>query len=203
VILLLHRFFDLLKNPFRSWFIWALLLINIVGSLYGFYWYRYQLAETPWYHLIFVPDSPLSSTFFCVVLITILIKRRSTLFELLAYLWVIKYGIWAVIINLDAGYILGEFTFENWLLSLSHLGMAIEGMIFLPHLRISKFNIILLMLWLGINDFMDYKIDLHPYLFDPSQLVLAYSIAIILSVILIIASIVLYRKESSSYRQVL
>lgn len=40
-----------------------LLLVNAAGTVYGYYWYRYQLAETPPLFLPFVPDSPTASLF--------------------------------------------------------------------------------------------------------------------------------------------
>lgn len=44
-------------------FIGLLLAINLFGTVYGYYWYRYQLAETPAKFLLFVPDSPTASLF--------------------------------------------------------------------------------------------------------------------------------------------
>lgn len=46
-------------------FIGLLLAINLFGTVYGYYWYRYQLAETPAKFLLFVPDSPTASLFLC------------------------------------------------------------------------------------------------------------------------------------------
>ncbi len=164
------------------------MIINCAGSAYGYYWYRYQLAETRWYYLPFIPDSPLSSTLFSIVLVTILLGVRVRLLELFAYLWVIKYGVWAVLINLDAGYTYGTFNWENWLLTLSHLGMAVEGFLFLRHLNFSKRHVGVMALWLGINDYMDYVAGLHPFLFDPGQIGLARFSAIILSALLVVLS---------------
>ncbi|HEX3015806.1 MAG TPA: DUF1405 domain-containing protein [Desulfobacteria bacterium] len=184
----------LLAYPFNRWFIILLLIINILGSGYGFYWYRFQLQETPWYYLLFVPDSPLSSTLFSLTLILILARRRQPWLELFACLWVIKYGVWAVIINADVG-LRGQFTFENLMLAVSHLGMAIEGVIFLPHVRVSLRHAIVLGVWLILNDFLDYAVGVHPYLFDPGQLTLATWSAITLSVALILAAVALGLKR--------
>lgn len=45
--------------------VWLLLFVNAAGTVYGYYWYRYQLAETPPVFLPFVPDSPTASLFLC------------------------------------------------------------------------------------------------------------------------------------------
>ncbi len=55
----------------------CLLIINILGTIYGYYWYRYQLEQTPFYFLPFVPDSPTASLFFVFVLLGFLYKKRS------------------------------------------------------------------------------------------------------------------------------
>lgn len=58
--------YPLLAN--RS-FMTLLLIINIVGTIYGYYWYGWQLKETPAIFLPFVPDSPTASLFFVLVLV--------------------------------------------------------------------------------------------------------------------------------------
>ncbi|MDA8442539.1 MAG: DUF1405 domain-containing protein [Peptococcaceae bacterium] len=184
----MERFFRLLQFPLQKrWFLWALLVINILGSAYGFYWYRFQLAETPWYYLIFVPDSPLSSSLFCVALTLILARKPNSLIQLWAYLWAIKYGIWAVIINGDVAYsYTAMFSRENLMLALSHAGMALEGFIFLRHLNFNVRQLGIVAAWLFINDFVDYVLNQHPFLFAPSQLALAQAAAVTLSLGLII-----------------
>lgn len=49
-----------------------LLIINLLGTLYGYYWYKWQLVQTPLHFLPFVPDSPTASLFFVFVLIAFL-----------------------------------------------------------------------------------------------------------------------------------
>ncbi len=44
--------------------LWILLTINVFGTLYGYYWYAYQLASTPPIFIPFVPDSPTEVCFF-------------------------------------------------------------------------------------------------------------------------------------------
>ena len=53
----------------NRYFLWLLLIVNIFGTIYGYYWYGWQLAETPTIFLPFVPDSPTASLFFVIVLI--------------------------------------------------------------------------------------------------------------------------------------
>ena len=88
---------------FSSWFCWSLFVINLLGSIYGFYWYKNQLLSTEWYWLIFVPDSPTASTFFTLVLGLYLMQRRLPILEAFAAITLFKYGIWAVVVIIWGG----------------------------------------------------------------------------------------------------
>lgn len=176
-----RKFRKLLAHPMQKNFIIALIISNFLGSIYGYYWYRGQLSTTPARFLLFVPDSPLSTTLFMLMLIIILMGRRFTLLELLACAGVIKYGIWAAIINVHFGLTSGIFTVENFGLTVSHLGMAFEGFVFIRHVKLPKSLIVLTFLWMLLNDYMDYVIGVHPYLFDNGQLGVAQWSALLLT----------------------
>ena len=75
-----------------------LLIVNILGTIYGFIWYGNQLKETSPIFWPFVPDSPMASSF-CVCFNCFLAKRNWGLIEALAIVTLIKYGIWAVVVN--------------------------------------------------------------------------------------------------------
>lgn len=179
-----HKFRELLAHPLQKNFIIALIITNFLGSIYGYYWYREQLTSTPARFLIFVPDSPLSTTLFMLMLILILKGKRFTLLELLACAGVIKYGIWAAIINIHFGLTSGIFTVENFGLTVSHLGMAFEGLVFIRHVKLPKSLIGLTFVWMLLNDYMDYVIGVHPYLFDNGQLGVARWSALLLTVVI-------------------
>ncbi|MDA8236060.1 MAG: DUF1405 domain-containing protein [Clostridia bacterium] len=173
---------------FQPKYIKLLILVNFIGSIYGYYWYRYQLAENPWYLWPLIPDSPLSSTLFMLAMYFWLKGRLNPAFGLLAFLMVIKYGIWAVVINLQYWYLTGIFTIENWMLTLSHGGMALEGYLFLRNYPFTRWALYLAGGWLVIEDIADYLFGLHPYLFAEAQWGLALVTAIILTIGLIVYS---------------
>ncbi|MDK2820448.1 MAG: hypothetical protein PWP31_413 [Clostridia bacterium] len=52
--------------------------INIIGTIYGYYWYKEQLINTPLIWCFFTPDSPLSTTLFALALIFTLKSGEST-----------------------------------------------------------------------------------------------------------------------------
>ncbi|WP_422448078.1 DUF1405 domain-containing protein [Thermoanaerobacterium sp. DL9XJH110] len=155
-----------LKEPF---FLRLLFFINFSGSLYGFYWYRYQLIQTPKTLWLFVPDSPTATALFTIALYFYIIKKPQPFFTLLACAWLIKYGLWAAIINTHYLLIGGNYTFTNFHLTLSHLGMAVEGALFINDIPLKKGYIPLMFLLMAGSDLLDYGLDIHPWFFDESQ----------------------------------
>jgi len=119
-------------------------------------------------------------------------NRLPKAFGLLAFMMVIKYGIWAVIINLHFWYLTGEFTLENWMLTLSHAGMALEGYLFVKDYFFGRWPFIFGAGWLVIEDIADYGFGLHPYLFDESQWTLALVTAVFLTLLILFS---IYKKS--------
>ena len=81
-------------------FLWILLFINVIGTVYGYDWYMWQLEITEPKFWIFVPDSPTACLFFVLAIIGWLIGRNFKLMEALALITLVKYGLWAVVMNL-------------------------------------------------------------------------------------------------------
>lgn len=180
-----NRAYNLLwLNPFRPWFLITLIIINFLGSIYGYYWYRHQLASTPIFLWFFVPDSPLSTTLTAVALFLILIDKRNSLFEWIAFTAVIKYGVWAVIIISHFGLTGGVIQPEIWMLWFSHLGMAVEGTIFLRQVKVARREIVSGLLWMLFNDLLDYGLGIYPYLYASYQWLIALIAALSLSLFL-------------------
>ncbi|MFA8438018.1 DUF1405 domain-containing protein [Pueribacillus sp. YX66] len=142
--------------------LWILLIINLLGTIYGYIWYGYQLANTPWYFIPFVPDSPTASLFFVFVLIGFLLGRNFSLLEALAAITLFKYGIWAVGMNIGGILISNTITIENWMLILSHLGMAIQAILYAPFFRIKTIHFLFAVIWTFHNDVIDYIYNMYP-----------------------------------------
>src|SRR5690606_12952204 len=81
-------------------FLTLLLIVNGAGTIYGYIWYGWQLEKTEPQFLIFVPDSPTASLFFSLAIIGWLLGKNFKLIEALALVTLVKYGIWAVVMNL-------------------------------------------------------------------------------------------------------
>lgn len=158
----------------QKWFIITLLFINLLGSIYGFYWYKNQLLATPAKWLIFVPDSPTASAFFTIFLLLYFFKIKVPLIEAFASITLFKYGIWATTVIFWGAWavkpsVIHIITLEtiNWIdlmLMLSHLGMALEALLFFKKYTYGFLSVFLVGVWIFVNDFIDYIQDVHPWL---------------------------------------
>ncbi|RLQ10602.1 DUF1405 domain-containing protein [Geobacillus sp. FSL K6-0789] len=142
--------------------VWLLLFVNAAGTVYGYYWYRYQLAETPPVFLPFVPDSPTASLFFVLVLAAWLLGRSSPLFVALALVTLVKYGIWAVVMNVLVWRVTGTLDWAGWMLVVSHGAMAVEGALYASFYRFRSVHLALAAVWTLHNDVIDYVFGMMP-----------------------------------------
>ncbi|KIL48919.1 membrane protein [Jeotgalibacillus alimentarius] len=156
-----------MKEFIYSWlsnryFLILLFIVNLLGTVYGYYWYRYQLVETEPIFLIFVPDSPTASLFFTIVIFGYLIKKQWPLIEALAIITLFKYGIWAVVMNVLTWTVTGEMTAVSWMLVISHAAMALQGLLYAPYYRIKLWHIAAAAIWTLHNDVIDYVYMQYP-----------------------------------------
>ncbi|MBU7595795.1 DUF1405 domain-containing protein (plasmid) [Metabacillus halosaccharovorans] len=143
-------------------FLWLLLGINVLGTIYGYIWYGWQLAETPVQFLVFVPDSPTASLFFVFVLVAFLFNKNWPFLEALAIVTLFKYGLWAVIMNILVYGVTGNIHWSSYLLIFSHAGMAIQGLLYVPFYKIKIFHLVVAALWILHNDVIDYVFNMMP-----------------------------------------
>lgn len=143
-------------------FLWLLLVVNILGTVYGYYWYRWQLAETPTIFLPFVPDSPTASLFFVFVLVAFLLGKNWSLVEALAIVTLMKYGVWAVVMNLLVLFQTGQLGISGWMLVVSHGAMALQGLLYAPFYRIKPWHLMVAGIWTLHNDAIDYLFFMLP-----------------------------------------
>ncbi|HEX9708606.1 MAG TPA: DUF1405 domain-containing protein [Candidatus Thermoplasmatota archaeon] len=145
----------------------AVTATNIGGVAYGVFYYWDHFLDTAWYLLPFVPDSPVGP--FLMVLVYGLWwmrgRRRSPLLELLAFCFLVKFGVWTVIMfPLYSQYF---FTPEAAALSTTlfclHIGEALEAGILLKGMRMPALPLSAFALgWILLGDFSDYVLATHP-----------------------------------------
>lgn len=139
-----------------------IIMSNILGTLYGYIWYTPQLYRSAWYFGPFIPDSPTATLFLVVSLILLLCKKQSAIIDTLAFVTLLKYGVWAVMMNFllfiedDTIYMMGV------LLIISHGIMAIQAVLFLPQFKFTLTSIAITIFWVFHNDVIDYVFHQYP-----------------------------------------
>lgn len=199
--LILKLWRDFWRDPWQPRYVIPLVFINLLGSLYGYYWYHEQLSTIPFYLWIFVSDSPLSTTLFALALLVRGNGLLRRLFQVVAFTATIKYGIWAVVIITHYWALYGNLEFTEIMLWVTHLGMAAEGIIFLKTLPVERVIGYISGMWMLLNDTMDYYAGLHPYLFAEGQELAALVTALALTVF--ITSGLLLSQRQTLLRQII
>lgn len=147
-------------------FLWILLFINLLGTVYGYDWYMWQLEMTDPKFWIFVPDSPTASLFFTLAIIGWLIGRNFKLIEALALITLVKYGLWAVVMNLLTMLEIGSLDPVGWMLIVSHFAMAVQAILYNPLYRFEFKHIVIAAIWTLHNDVIDYVFGQMPIYHD-------------------------------------
>ena len=147
-------------------FLWILLFVNLLGTVFGYDWYMWQLKITDPKFWIFVPDSPTASLFFTLAIFGWLIGKNFKLIEALALITLVKYGLWAVVMNLLTLFETGEIGWMGWMLIASHFAMAVQGVLYSSLYRFSFIHIAIAAVWTLHNDVIDYVYGQMPIYHD-------------------------------------
>ncbi|MDX8046133.1 DUF1405 domain-containing protein [Gracilibacillus sp. S3-1-1] len=139
-----------------------LFIVNFLGTIYGYVWYGGQLSQTPMQFLLFVPDSPTASLFFTIFLYFNLRGKQVPLIEALAFTSLVKYGVWAVVMNLLTLYINGDLSWQGYMLIASHGAMAIQAFLYAPLYQIKLKHLAIAAVWLLHNEIIDYVYGMMP-----------------------------------------
>lgn len=145
-------------------FIALLFVVNVLGTIYGYYWYKNQLLATDWRLLPFVPDSPTASLFFTFVLLSFLLSKRWPLIEAFAAVTLVKYGIWATVMIFWTALLGGPMNGTHYMLVFSHLGMALQAVLYAPFFTFRWRELLIVAVWVLANDYVDYTLDVFPWL---------------------------------------
>ena len=143
-------------------FILLLFLVNLFGTIYGYIWYIPQLSITPDKYLLFVPDSPTASLFFTIFLLFFLFNKNVPYIEALGLVTLVKYGTWAVVMNVLTLIVEGSLSPAGYMLMLSHAGMAIQGILYAPFYKIKMWHLVIAGIWTLHNDVIDYVFGMMP-----------------------------------------
>ncbi|RHW39304.1 DUF1405 domain-containing protein [Lysinibacillus yapensis] len=137
-------------------FLVLLFIINFLGTIYGYIWYESQLSRTAPQFLIFVPDSPTASLFFSIAVLGWIFGKHFKLMEALALVTLVKYGVWAVAMNLLTLAEAGSIGWSGWMLIASHGLMAVEAILYMGKYKFEMVHLVIAAIWTLHNDVIDY-----------------------------------------------
>jgi len=132
-------------------------LINLAGFFVGIFYYWTQLMDFSPLFWIVILDSPISVLLFAIVCLLIYFKKNvPDLLKFFTSAYVIKYGLWTmIVIILYWNYYSFDVTIGivNFIL---HFGMIVEGIVLIPRISPKRYNTVIVLALLLINDFFDY-----------------------------------------------
>ena len=164
--------------------LWLLLVVNGLGDIYAYYWYKDQLIFTwneigKWLVLV-VPDSPTAILFFTLALVYLTAERYKGerlasagaaghvrgFIEAFGVITSIKYGIWAVVMIAAGGLQGDEIVWIEWGLVVGHIGMAVEALLYARFFTYRAAHVAAVAVWTLANDAIDYGFGVFPALPD-------------------------------------
>lgn len=140
---------------------WPIVGINLLGTVFGFWYYRFQLADTPLVMWPWVPDSPLATFFMAMSVALWKLGRTNELVNMLAFYGNIKLGLWTpftlVVFQGDFAYLHpAMFQFLIW----SHLLMVAQAFLIHRYSRFSLWAIVGALIWYTVDLTLDYFVPI-------------------------------------------
>ncbi|MDG5776425.1 DUF1405 domain-containing protein [Haloarculaceae archaeon H-GB2-1] len=135
---------------------WPIVLVNLAGTLFGFWYYRFQLAATPPAAWVVVPDSPVATLFIALSLAAWKLDYDVGWLHVLAFFGCLKLGLWTPYVQLALNGVGSIALWMYWFLVLSHLAMGVEAFLIHRYASFSVGSVAVAVLWYGFNDVVDY-----------------------------------------------
>lgn len=142
-------------------------LINLLGTVFGFYYYLPQLREVSPHLWIFVADSPIATLAIALSLILYIYGRNLKFLNAFAFISNLKYGLWTVFVLLyyfESFWATNSMPMYIFLLG-SHFLMFVQAFLVLDYSDFSWSVFSISAVWFLLNDTLDYFLDIHPTLF--------------------------------------
>ncbi|MFC7074266.1 DUF1405 domain-containing protein [Halovenus rubra] len=156
-------------SPIPTWLenvafrlVWLLVIVNVVGTAFGFYYYSPQFAETPLIMWPIVPVSPLATLYIGLSFACWRLGydgRVAQVVHVLGFIGCLKYGLWTVLVH---SFVEDPSAVVPWLrqfLIWSHFGMALEAFLVTRYAKFSLPAISVGVGWFLLNDMLDYFVD--------------------------------------------
>ncbi len=135
---------------------WPIVLVNLAGTAFGFWYYTPQLSDTPLGMWPFVPDSPMATLFIALSLAAWRLDFEADWLHVLAFFGCIKLGLWTPYVQLGLQSPAGIGLLMYWFLILSHLAMAVEAFLIHRYAAFTVPAVAVATVWYAANDVLDY-----------------------------------------------
>ena len=131
--------------------------VNLVGTAFGFWYYRFQFGIEPAVMWPFVPDSPVATLFIALSLLAWRFGRPNEYLNALAFFGCIKLGLWTpytlAVFKADFSYLhWAMYNFLFW----SHLSMVVEAFVLHRYADFPVRAVGVAVAWYLLNDVVDY-----------------------------------------------
>ncbi|ELZ96869.1 hypothetical protein C440_03808 [Haloferax mucosum ATCC BAA-1512] len=140
---------------------WLVVIINLVGTAFGFWYYGLQFSIEPVVMWPFVPDSPVATFFIALSLALWKVGRSNEYLNALAFFGCLKLGLWTPYVLLVFK---SDFSYLHWamynFLFWSHLAMVVEAFLIQRYARFPAGAVALAVGWYGFNDLVDYFVPI-------------------------------------------
>ena len=172
-----------------------IVIINLLGTVFGFIYYRYMFGLTPYYLWPVVPDSPGSTLLFSIALALVVLGKKHDWLSFLACASVIKYGLWTifVILYFPEHFLAPEIKNFYYLMIFLHFGMVIQPVVLSHTIGQKRSYLLIALLWFLINDYFDYFLGTGPLTTHGLNLDTVAKVTVGLS---IISTLAVYREKS-------
>ncbi len=177
--------------------LWGCIAINLVGTALGTWlWYGPMMLESPWWTMPFIPDCPLAALLGSIALIGVWLGKRWTWFYALAAFACIKYGVWTINFWLRDWSVGGNPQWLEILLFVSHIGLLVEGLLFVPQSYSLAFpKRFAVVGWFLLSVYVDYALGYHPPLTPDVTVHYIFWNALIISLIIGVGLVLLPKNE--------
>ncbi len=151
--------------------VWVVVAVNLAGTVFGFWYYRFQLGNTPLVMWPVVPDSPTVTLCMIASLVSWKVGRSRGWLHALAFVGNLKYGLWVVIVQFTINDVLTAGDPYYWFLVVGHFGMALQALVIHRYAEFTVPAVGVAVTWFGFNDVVDYFLpivgDYHHTYFGP------------------------------------
>ena len=155
-------------------FVWVIVAINLLGTAFGFWYYRFQFQRIPAEMWAFVPDSPAATLLIALALASWAVGKPSDTLAALAFFGNVKLGLWTpyVLVVFYPEFLASSGPPLYAFLLVSHLGMVLQA--FVLH-RMTVFPVRAVAVataWYTVDLLMDYFV---PVIGDVTHTSLPYA----------------------------